>query len=156
MALLLKRLKGWSLLLLAGLTGCFKPLDLEKTPIPPNTVVLEFAVPVKFVLELRVDGQEIPVKYTGKNRRLWIENLPSGTHNFNIYSVSYVFGPEFEHFTVDEKTGAHFFIQARRYRSAIPKDRSQVSIRAYRKKLKRQGINVNKKNTTTIKAIFKK
>ena len=41
------------------LVGCYKPLDLEANPIPGNTLALEFAQPVKFVMDLKIDGQEI-------------------------------------------------------------------------------------------------
>lgn len=136
--------------------SCYKPMDLEKNPIPGNTLVLEFATPIKYVIELKIDGEDTPVKYIGKNRRLWVEGLSPGTHNVNIHSVSYVFGPEYETFKVDEKAGAYFFIQSRKYRSAIPQDRSRVSIRAYRKRLKKEGVDVNHKSKSGITAKFRK
>lgn len=142
-----------SLILLAG---CYRPLNLDKNPIPGNTLILEFATPIKFVFELQVDGEVIPVKYIRKNRRLWIEGLKTGTHSVNIHSVSYVFGPEFEAFQVDEEKGTYFFIQSRKYRSAIPKDRSRVSIRAYRKHLKKEGIKAGTKSPAGISAQFRK
>jgi len=148
-----------SLTLLATLlltSGCYKPMDLEKNPIPGNTLVLEFATPIKYVIELKVDGEVTPVKYIGKNRRLWVEGLSPGTHNVNIHSVSYVFGPEYETFQVDENAGAYFFIQSRKYRSAIPKDRSRVSIRAYRKRLKQEGVDADNKSASGLTAKFRK
>ena len=140
--------------ILVSLGGCYKPLNLEKHPIPPKTLVLEFATPVKFVMELRINGEEIPIKYSGKNRRLFVEGLEPGEHFFNIHSISYVFGPEFDSFTVDEGKGAYFFIQSRKYRSALPKNRAQVSIRAYRKKLRKEGVDVDAIATGKVRAYF--
>lgn len=129
---------------LALLAGCFKPLNLEKTPVPGNTLILEFAHKIKYPIELEIDGEVIPIRYSGKNRRLWVEGLEPGSHNFVINSIAYVFGPEYDGFQVDENQGAYFFIQSRKYRSSTPQSRSQISIRAYRKKLRREGIDLNK------------
>lgn len=137
------------------LSSCYRPMNLDKNPLPGNTLILEFATPIKYVLELKVDGEVVPVKYIRKNRRLWIEGLTPGVHSVNIHSVSYVFGPEFEAFKVSDQGGAYYFIQSRKYRSAIPKDRSRVSIRAYRKKLKKEGINVNVETKNGITARFR-
>lgn len=131
-------------------------MNLEKTPIPGNTLVLEFATPIKYVIELKIDGQDVPVQYIGKNRRLWVQGLKPGTHNVNIHSVSYVFGPEYESFSVSEDQGAYFFIQSRKYRSGIPKDRSRVSIRAYRKRLKDEAKATENSPATGIHASFRK
>lgn len=125
-----------------SLVGCWKPLDLEKTPIAGNTLALEFSAPVKYVIELKIDGQTIPVRYTSKNRILWVEGLKPGKHDFNLHSISYVFGPEVGKFEVAADKGAYFFIQGRKYLSSTPKNRSEVSIRAYRKKLRKEGIDV--------------
>lgn len=138
------------------LSSCYKPLNREKFPIPGNTLVLEFATPIKYVIELKIDGEVVPVKYARKNRRLYVTGLKPGTHNVNVHSVSYVFGPEYESFQVDEKTGAYFFIQSRKYRSAIPKDRSRISIRAYRKRLKKEGIDATVKSDEGLVARFSK
>lgn len=141
--------------LLVSTTSCYRPLNLEKNPIPGNTLVLEFATPIKYVIELKIDGEVVPVKYTGKNRRLWVEGFKEGTHTVNIHSVSYVFGPEFESFKISQDKGAYFFIQSRKYRSAIPKDRSRTSIRAYRRKLKKDGIDVDQKSSNGLTAKFR-
>lgn len=148
------RLAGAATLFLL-FSACYKPIETSKVTIPGNTLVLEFAAPVKYVVELKIDGEIIPVKYGGNKRRLWIQGLEPGRHTFNIHSISYVFGPEFESFTVDENNGAHYFIQARRYRSAIPKSKDQVSIRAYRRKLRKAGVDVNKPKEGELIAVFK-
>jgi len=132
-----------ALALLASL-ACYKPLDVTAHPIPANTLALEFAQPVKFVIDLKIDGETVPVKYGGKNRILWVEGLKPGEHRFNVHSISYVFGPEYENFQVSETGGAYFFIQSRKYRSSLPKNKETVSIRAYRKKLKKDGIDAKK------------
>ena len=144
-------------LLVPGLilaSGCFKPLNLEKYPVPPHTLVIDFGSPVKYVMELKIDGEVIPIRYASKNRRLIVEGLETGKHFFNINSISYVFGPEFEEFHVDPQGGAYFFIQSRKYRSALPKNKAQVSIRAYRKQLRRDGIDVNSVPSHKVRAYF--
>lgn len=128
-------------LILVGLTGCHKYFDVENETVPGNTLMLEFSTQIEYVLTLKVNGKEIPVKYSGNNRVLVIDGLPDGTHNFNIHSISYVFGPEFDNFKITKDRGAYFFVQARKYRSGLPKNRAQVSIRAYRRSLKQQGID---------------
>ncbi len=138
------------------LVGCHKTLDVEKNPIPGNTLVLEFVNPVKYSMELKIDGEVVPIKFSGKNRLLWVEGLSPGEHYFNIHSISYVFGPEFNDFTVDETRGAYFFIQSRKYRSALPKNRAQISIRAYRKKLKKEGVDINAVLPGKIRASFRR
>ncbi|MDJ0838477.1 MAG: hypothetical protein QNK37_18315 [Acidobacteriota bacterium] len=125
-------------------TGCYKPMDTEANPIPGNTLVLEFAAPVRYVMDLSIDGEPVPIRFIKKNRILWVEGLPEGVHTFNIHSISYVFGPEFQKFKVDANRGAYFFIQQRKYRSGLPKAREQVSIRAYRRKLRKEGVDVKK------------
>lgn len=150
-----KILRGIPLLLFALYLGCYKPMDLEKRPIPPNTLVLEFAKPVKFVIELYIDGKRVPIRFSEKSRQLWVEGLQPGTHSFNVQSISYIFGPEFDSFQVNDKTGAHFFIQSRGYRSSLPKNRAQIAIRAYRKKLKKEGVNVKSPDPGTVHATFK-
>lgn len=128
-------------LLALTLVGCWKPIDVDKTPIPGNTLALEFSAPVKYVLELKIDGQVIPIRYASKNRILWIEGLKPGKHDYNIHSISYVFGPEVGKFEVAADKGAYAFIQGRKYLSSTPKNRAEVSIRAYRKKLRKEGID---------------
>ena len=142
------------LLSLLLLPGCYKPMNLEEQPVPGNTLILEFAQPVKYAMELKIDGKVVPIRYAQKNRVLRIEGLKPGKHYYNIHSISYVFGPEYNEFRVDGDTGAHFFIQGRKYRSALPKNRAQVSIRAYRKKLKKEGIDVKARTPGKIHAFF--
>ena len=142
--------------------GCYKPMDTEANPIPGNTLVLEFAAPIGYVMDLSIDGESVPIRFIKKNRVLWIEGLTPGVHTFNIHSISYVFGPEFQSYKVDDNRGAYLFIQQRKYRSGLPKAREQVSIRAYRRKLKKDGIDVKQgveigaagKNGGRIKAYF--
>lgn len=136
---------GWS---------CHKPLNLEKYPAPPGTLILEFATPVKYVMELKIDGDVVPIKFSGKNRILYVEGLSVGRHDFTIHSINYVFGPEHDKFVIQKLKGAYFFIQARKYRSALPKNKAQVSMRAYRKKLKKEGVDVDAP-TGKIRAYFK-
>ena len=137
-------------------SACYKPLNLEVTPVPGNTLILEFAQSVKFPIELTIDGRVVPIRYSGKNRRLWVEGLESGSHNFVLNSISYVFGPEYDGFQVNETQGAYFFIQARKYRSSLPQSRSQISIRAYRRKLRREGVDVDKPfEGVTLRAAFR-
>lgn len=136
------------------LSGCYKLLDLEKNPVPPNSLMLEFSSPVRYVMELRIDDEVIPVRYSRKNRRLLIEGLEPGRHSFNIHSISYVFGPEFENFQVGPNQGAYFFIQSRKYRSALPKNRAQVSIKAYRRQLRKEGIDVKNVAEGKVSATF--
>ena len=123
-------------------SGCYKSLGLEDSPIPGGTLVLEFAAPVRYVMDLSIDGNPVPIRFVKKNRVLRVEGLQPGVHSFNIHSISYVFGPEFQSFRVDESRGAYFFIQQRKYRSSLPKKRANISIRAYRRDLKKQGIDV--------------
>jgi len=123
-------------------SGCYRPLGLEEEPVPPGTLVLEFAAPVRYVMDLAIDGSPVPIRFVRKNRVLRVEGLDPGVHTFNIHSISYVFGPEFQSFRVTEDGGAYFFIQQRKYRSSLPKKRANVSIRAYRRDLKKQGIDV--------------
>ena len=130
------------LVALIAMTSCYKPIDTQVNPIPGNTLALEFAAPIKFVMELSIDGQPVPIRFVGKNRVLRVEGLSPGVHTFNIHSISYVFGPEFDNFRVTDEQGGYVFVQLRKYRSVLPKNRDRVSIRAYRKKLKRQGIDV--------------
>lgn len=125
------------------LSACWKPMDVKTNPIPGNTLALEFSAPVKYVMDLKINGQEIPIRYAAKNRVLWVEGLVPGTHDFNINSISYVYGPEVGKFKITNDEGAYFFIQGRKYRSSTPKNRARVSIRAYRKKLKKEGIDAN-------------
>ena len=126
---------------LLGLSACWKPINLQAHPIPGNTLALEFSQPVKYVLDLKIDGQSIPIRYASKNRILWVEGLVPGKHDFSINSISFVYGPEVGTFDISNDSGAYYFIQGRKYRSSTPKDRARVSIRAYRKQLKRDGIN---------------
>lgn len=138
---------------LAGLlclTSCWKRTDWGQADIPPNTLIVEFSQPIKYVFDIAVDGEKVPVKYTSRNRVLKVTGLKPGVHHFNMNSLSYVFGPEFERFKVDEAGGAYFFVQTRKYRSAIPKSRDQVSIRAYRKSLAKDKELQGK----TVKAVF--
>jgi len=134
--------------------GCYKPLNLEETPIPPNTLILEFAAPIRYTIDLKIDGETLPIKFGKRNKRLWIEGLEPGEHSFNIHSISYVFGPEFEYFKVNEQRGAYFFIQLRKYRSALPKDRSQVSIKAYRRQLRKDGVDLDAPLGDDLRAYF--
>jgi len=131
-------------LLLVGtlLISCGKKSLYEPTTVPGNTLVLEFVTKMKYVVSLKIDGNEIPIKYSGRNKTLVVEGLEPGTHHFNLSSISYVLGPEFERFEVSASKGAYAFIQARKYRSALPKAKAQVSIRAYRKSLKAEGISL--------------
>jgi len=122
--------------------GCRKSLDLVDEPVPGGTLILEFAAPVRYVMDLSIDGSPVPIRFVKRNRVLRVEGLAPGVHTFNIHSISYVFGPEFERFRIEEDSGAYFFIQQRKYRSGLPKRRSSVSIRAYRRELKKQGIDV--------------
>jgi hypothetical protein len=144
-----------ALFLLGTLTlSCHKKIDPEKTPIEGNSLVLEFATPIKFVMSVKIDGVEVPIRYSGGNRVLHVRNIKPGVHNFNIHSISYVFGPEFQPFEVSADRGAYFYIQARKYRSAVPKERSQVSIRAYRRKLKDEGIEAGEAKPGELYAYF--
>ena len=143
------------LLAVAALTGCHKYFDVENETVPGNTLMLEFSKPIKYVLELKINGTEIPIDYRGGSRVLMIEGLPAGQHNFNIHSISYVFGPEFDNYKITDDRGAYFFIQARKYRSGLPKNRAQVSLRAYRRQLKEQGIDAAPEGAGKIKAYFK-
>ncbi|MCB1041505.1 MAG: hypothetical protein KDC35_01100 [Acidobacteria bacterium] len=118
-------------------TGCFKRTHWEQAEIPGNTFVLEFSQPIRYVFELTVDGKRVPIDYKSRNRVLIVSGLDEGVHHFNLHSISYVFGPEFDRFKVTAEAGAYAFIQSRKYRSAIPKERKQVSIRAYRKAAKK-------------------
>jgi hypothetical protein len=93
-------------------------------------------------MDLKIDGQEIPVRYSRSNRILWVRGLSPGEHTFTVHSPSYVFGPEFGRFRVAADSGAHFFIQSRAYRSTTPKNKARISIKAYRRQLRKQGINV--------------
>lgn len=129
------------LLLAFSLVGCWKPINTDETPIFGNTLALEFASPVKYVLDLTINGQEIPIRYSGSNRILWVEGLVPGEHTYTINSVSFVYGPEVGTFEVTNEKGAYFFIQGRKYRSSTPKNRARVSIRAYRRQLKREGVD---------------
>ncbi|CAM2009057.1 hypothetical protein APED_20555 [Acanthopleuribacter pedis] len=142
-------------LFVLSLSGCHKYFDVENETVPGNTLVLEFSTQVKYVMTLKINGKEIPVKYSGNNRVLTIEGLPEGTHNFNVNSISYVFGPEFDSFKVTPDRGAYFFVQARKYRSGLPKNRAQVSIRAYRRSLKQQGIDPEAPTEGAIVARFR-
>lgn len=148
------RFTGALFLLSAVTLSCHKKIDPEVTPIPGNTLVLEFATPIKYVMSVKVDGVEVPIRYTGGNRVLHVKNVKPGVHNFNIHSISYVFGPEFQPFEVTTEKGAYFYIQARKYRSAVPKERSQVSIRAYRRKLKDEGIEAGEAKNDGLYAYF--
>lgn len=144
-----------ALFLLGSLTlSCHKKIDPDKNPIDGNTLVLEFATPIKFVMSVKIDGVEVPIRYSGGNRVLHIKNIKPGVHNFNVHSISYVFGPEFQPFEVSADKGAYFYLQARKYRSAVPKERAQVSIRAYRKKLKDEGIQAGENKTGELYAFF--
>lgn len=133
------RFLGWALLLsLMAMPGCLrKRLDLSESGVPGNTLILEFSRSLRYVMDLKIDGEAIPITYGQGRRFLWVEGLAPGPHHFNIHSISYVFGPEFEHFTVTAEEGAYFFIQARKYRIALPKRREQVSIWAYKRHLKK-------------------
>lgn len=148
------RFAGALFLLGAATLSCHKKIDPEVTPIPGNTLVLEFATPIKFVMSVHIDGKEVPIRYTGGNRVLHIKNVTAGVHNFNVHSISYVFGPEFQPFEVNTEKGAYFYIQARKYRSAVPKERAQVSIRAYRRKLKDEGIKAGEAKNDGLYAFF--
>lgn len=144
---------------LVFLTACWKPLDQELHQIPSGTLALEFASPVKYVMDLKIDGQEIPVNYSSRNRILWVEGLGPGDHTFNVHSISYVFGPEVGKFKLSQDKGAYFFIQSRKYRSSTPKNKAQVSIRAYRKQLKVDGIDAqigveSQSNSGKVRAYF--
>ncbi len=149
----MKRLVFLPLLALLGVS-CYKPLNLEKYPVPPGTLVLEFAGSLEYVVQLKIDGDTVPIKFSGKNRVLYVEGLTPGEHDFTIHSISYVFGPEHEKFQINRIKGAYFFIQLRKYRSALPKNKAQVSMRANRKKLKKEGVDVNAP-TQKIRAYFK-
>lgn len=140
--------------LLAAVSACYKPMDVTLTPPPPNTLILEFSTPVKFVMDLKIDGDEVPIKYGSKNRLLYIEGLSPGNHDYDVHSISYVFGPEFNKFTVSAEAGAYYFIQSRKYRSALPKNKAQTSIRAYRKKLKKEGVDMKTIHEGKIRATF--
>lgn len=123
-------------LVLATLLSC----GLRKAPenLPPGTLLIEFSNSVRYVLDLEVDGKPVPIEYTGRNKFLLVEGLKPGSHHFNLHSISYVFGPEFERFEIKDGETAHFFINMRRYRLSLPKKKAQVSIRAYRKELRKQ------------------
>ncbi len=136
---------------LLALSGCWKKVDWGKAAIPANTLVLEFSQPIRYVLDLSVDGKRVPIDYGRRNRVLMITGLKPDTHHFNIHSISYVFGPEFERFEVSNEGGAYFFIQSRKYRSAIPKAKDQTSIRAYRKSSKKDEELASAK----VRAVFK-
>ena len=121
------------------MAGCLgKKVNPEKTPIPGNTLVLEFSTPIRFVIGLSIDGKDVPISFSRRSKALWIEGLTPGEHHFDIKSLSYVFGPGFDRFKVSEQEGSYFFIQERKYRMALPKSRSEVSIRAYRRELKKK------------------
>jgi len=137
-----KRIFILSLVAILGMS-CYKPLNLDKYPAPAGTLILEFATPVKYVMDLKIDGDTVPIKFSGKNRILYVEGLKPGWHDFTIHSINYVFGPEHEKFQIRGMNGAYAFIQARKYRSSLPKNKAQVSMRAYRKQLKRDGIDVD-------------
>lgn len=149
-------LRHFGALLLLGtlVVGCHKKIDPEANPIEGNTLVLEFATPIKYVMSVKIDGVEVPIRYSGGNRVLKIKNVKSGVHNFNVHSISYVFGPEFQPFEVSAEKGAYFYIQARKYRSAVPKERAQVSLRAYRRKLKDEGIQAGEAKPGELYAFF--
>ncbi|PIE01330.1 MAG: hypothetical protein CSA81_12155 [Acidobacteria bacterium] len=122
--------------------SCSKKESFKIDQVPGNTLIIEFVSKVKYVISLEIDGVDVPIKYSGKNKQLVVKGLKPGTHHFNINSISYVFGPEFSRFTVSDEKGAYAFIQARKYRSALPKEKKQVSIRAYRKSLKKEGVSM--------------
>jgi len=132
--------------------SCGKKSTFEIDKVPGNTLVIEFVTKVKYVISLKIDGVEVPINYAGRNKKLVVEGLTPGAHHFNIHSISYVFGPEFGRFKVTDEEGAYAFIQARKYRSALPKEKKQVSIRAYRKSLKREGVSME--NEKGIRASF--
>jgi hypothetical protein len=136
------RIFSLGLLILGLSVSCAKKIQFQEPDIPPGTLVLEFVSPVRYVLDLKIDGRDIPVQYKRKNRTLWVQGLTPGFHDFNLHSISYVFGPEYGRFEILKDRGAYFFIQSRRYRSASPKDKKQVSIRAYRKALKDENTSV--------------
>ena len=148
-----RSLTGLVLLALLLLPSCSKRFNREN-PIPGNTLVIEFAQKIKYVMSLEIDGKEVPIRYSGGSKVLYVKGLTPGTHNVNIHSISYVFGPEFMAFEVDENKGHYLYIQSRKYRSAVPKNRSQVSIRAYRRKLKEEGIDVKDPEPGQVYAYF--
>jgi hypothetical protein len=131
-------------LLITGilLLSCGKKATYDPHSVPGHTLILEFVTKMKYVMSIQIDGVDIPIKYAGKNKHLRIEGLAPGVHHYNIHSISYVFGPEFGRFQVSDQAGAYAFIQARHYRSALPKEKKQVSIRAYRKSLKKEGVSM--------------
>ena len=116
------------------LVGCFS--RRPQFDQPPGTLLLEFSHSIRYVLDLEIDGKPVPIEYTGKNRLLLIEGLKPGAHHFNLHSISYVFGPEYERFEIKDGSMVHFFVQSRKYRLGAPKKKEQVSIRAYRKSLR--------------------
>ena len=141
------------ILILASTLACYRPMDIQKNPVPPNTLILEFASPVNYVMDLHIDGKSVPIQFAGKNRLLYVEGLEPGVHTFTIDSISYVFGPEHHEFEVNTGKGSYFFVQGRKYRSALPKDRAQVSIRAYRRGIKKGEIKADDENSK-IRAYF--
>ena len=130
--------------LLLGLlsVSCSKKSPYSLDSVPGNTLVLEFVTKMKYVISLEIDGESVPIKYGGRNKTLVVEGLTPGVHHFTIDSISYVFGPEFGRFNISENSGAYVFIQGRKYRSALPKTKEQVSIHAYHKGLKKQGTSL--------------
>ena len=124
---------GASILALILCSSCF----LRKTQIdqPEGTLLLKFTHSIRYVLDLEIDGKPVPIDYTGGNRFLLVEGLKPGAHHFNLHSITYVFGPEFERFELKAGEKVSFTVQSRKYRTALPKRKEQVSIRAYRKQL---------------------
>lgn len=128
-----------SLAIAVASPGCFrKKIDWTQEAIPPGTLVIEFSRKLKYVMELQVDGQNVPIHFGSRNKVLSVKGLTPGAHHFNIHSISYVFGPEFGRVQLTEENGAYVFVLSRKYRSALPKEREQVSIRAYSKMLREQ------------------
>jgi len=105
---------------------------------PEQTVLLHFSERIRYVLDLEVDGRELSVEYSGRNRLLLIEGLPPGPHHINLRSISYVFGPEFTRFELMPGQRMEIPVLSRRYRSVLPKKKEQISIRAYRKALAKE------------------
>ena len=130
-----------SVMIMVACIGCFgKKIDWTQESVSGNTLILEFSRPLKYVMDIQVDGQDVPIRFSSKNKVLRVEGLTPGAHHFNVHSISYVFGPEFGRFHVSDEEGAYVFVLARKYRSALPKERQQVSIRAYHKMLKEKNI----------------
>jgi len=128
-------------MILMACTGCGgKKIDWTQESVPGNTLILEFSRPLKYVMDIQIDGQDVPIGFSSKNKVLRVEGLTPGAHHFNIHSISYVFGPEFGRFKTSDENGAYVFVLARKYRSALPKERQQVSIRAYNKMLKEKNV----------------